>query len=228
MEVRKHYNRNKEGKKQETKVLRRDQLLEKIYLLDKGQHQALPVFLYLTAARVEEVVKYVEESQPNRVLMIMDKETGKRIPTPAPILERVSKGEPIKRNQIVIEEKRITIYDVRTLKRKIDVMLTRPIPIARTEREEEMIKILVNYLNTLEPNDYLFNFTRQRAKQILEKVMLYCHLLRHCRLTHLAVDYGFDNSDLRQYTNWASSKTADNYVHKNISNLYDKMERDSR
>lgn len=44
---------------------------------------------------------------------------------------------------------------------------------------------------------------------------LYPHYLRHCRLTHMAQIYGFDEIKLMRYAGWSSTAPASIYVHYN-------------
>lgn len=48
---------------------------------------------------------------------------------------------------------------------------------------------------------------------------LYPHYLRHCRLTHMAQIYGFDEMKLMQFAGWSSTKPAAIYVHYNWIDL---------
>ena len=227
MKIRIKFNRNEQGEKVEPRAIDRYEIMDRIELLKSQRDQAFVCFLYLSGCRVTEVVRYIQERKLNRTVKQKVEGSDRKESVPAPITERTIKGSPIQKKQIEIFEKKITIKNVRTLKKKQAYIPLRNIPILRTEREEKFLTILFDYLETLQDEDYLFDITRQRAKQIIEKAGLYCHYLRHCRLTHLAVDYGFDNNDLKKFTNWTSSATADNYVHKNVGDLFAKMERNA-
>ena len=92
------------------------------------------------------------------------------------------------------------------------------------EKEKEFIKIVVDYINTLEANDLLFDMTRQRAWQIIkDNTGLFNHLFRHMRATHLTTDYGFSAQELKQFFGWASTTQADVYSHLSQIDIARKM-----
>jgi len=51
-----------------------------------------------------------------------------------------------------------------------------------------------------------------------------CHYLRHCRNTHLNRLYKFDSFDLQKFNGWSSIAPAEKYVHLNVDDLAKKME----
>lgn len=204
MAVRKQY--EMVGRKLDLPILRRFEILNKIRLLDNLRDQALISFLYLTAARISEVVPFIKEKSKTQ-------------------LERVVVSGGIKRGQIEFVDSTIYITEVRSLKRKTAGHSNRTIPIVINEIEQPFIEILQSYLKTLDENDELFPITRQRSSQILEKVGLFNHYLRHLRLSHLSVDYNLSAAELQKYVNWATSFTSDYYVRLNVSDLVNKMKR---
>ena len=181
-------------------VLQRYELIDRINLLDNIRDQALVAFLYLSACRVSEVCQYYTKENDKRIL----------------------KGYSIQKKQLEIEDGVLKIFNVRTLKRRRTMFKTIPIIICK---ERKLYSILKTYLDTLGPEDYLFPITRQRAYQILGKVELFNHYLRHLRLTHLVTDYNFSSMELKQFVNWGNSKSADSYIHLNVDNLINKMQR---
>jgi len=196
--------------REELPVLQKYELLDRIKQLEDLRYQALISFIYLTGARVEEVCKYIIEKNPKRIIK---KE-------PAPILERTLKGQPILKKQITIDDEFMTIYNVRTLKR--NKYIPRAIPIL-IKKEQKFMEIIKEYLNTLNEDDPLFPIVRSRAYQIMSKVGLFPHYLRHLRLTHLTIEYGFRVAELMEFTGWGSSHSADSYIHLNVANLKDRM-----
>ena len=92
--------------------------------------------------------------------------------------------------------------------------------------EKPFIDIFLEYYNSIDdPDAYLFNITRQRAYQLLEKLGIFPHLLRHARMTHLVVDYKFDIADMMKITGWKRAQTAMTYTHLNVTNLVEKMQK---
>jgi len=100
--------------------------------------------------------------------------------------------------------------------------IPRAIPIL-IKKEQKFMEIIKEYLNTLNEDDPLFPIVRSRAYQIMSKVGLFPHYLRHLRLTHLTIEYGFRVAELMEFTGWGSSHSADSYIHLNVANLKDRM-----
>ena len=140
---------------------------------------------------------------------------------------RVTELLSITRSQI--EQRNIIGYDfmkitgVPVLKRRKSISRDIIIPL---EKEKEFCKIVINYIETLEHDQKLFDISRQRAWQITNEEMgLYNHFFRHMRTTHLTSDYGFSGQELKHFFAWASSKTADSYTHLNLDDIARKMGR---
>lgn len=193
--------------------------------------RALVSLLYLTACRVEEVVNYIHEIREKKVKSL-DKFGRPIILKERCITERRYIGEPIKRKDIIVSEydsKRIEIHNVKILKKKLNTRSkykTRIVPVYINDLEKPFVKMLFDYLNTLnDEEDMLFPLTRQRVFQILQKIGIFPHLLRHTRLSHLSIYYNFNPSYLREMTGWSSTKPADVYVHLNKDDLFDAFER---
>lgn len=205
-------------KEQDLPILARYELLERIDMLYNLRDKALVCFLYLTAARVEEVVRYVVTRNPGRTIQ-KSKKSAERIS--APIIETRTRGLPIKKKQIEEYENRFIVRGVRSLKRRREY--NRDIPIMDVPEDKQFIDTLCDYLNTIDEDTPLFDITRQRAYQILASVELYPHYLRHIRITHMVRELGLSGADLKQFNGWASSRMADNYTHLNLTDLINKM-----
>lgn len=208
MAVRKHIKEKHGGT---TPALQRYEILRAIKDCDNPRDSALIATLYLTGCRIEELVRYKH----------YDKNVS---------------GQAIKKEQIEIADTRITIRNVRTLKLTKLTRVNgekvkqhrgehRSIPILLNQLDKPFIDIFLQHITPLEANAPLFNISRVMAYLILSKVGIYPHLLRHARLTHLSQDYNFKESDLRQFTGWSTSNTAKHYVHLNVTDLFEKMER---
>ena len=91
--------------------------------------------------------------------------------------------------------------------------------------EKKLVEILLNYAKKLNDDDILFKMSRQRAWQIIGKIitnnkpksltnkfMNANHFLRHCRNTHLHKIYEFDVYDLKEWNEWSSIEPAGSYV----------------
>lgn len=111
---------------------------------------------------------------------------------------------------------------------------TRRIPI-NMEKEKDLVKFVLEYLEFLNDEDILFHFTIQRAWQIVSKILIKYkktsrnkflnanHFLRHCRITHLVINYDFNDQDLVKYCGWTNSIPATVYSHLRYKDLARKM-----
>jgi site-specific recombinase XerD len=170
----------------------------------KERDRALFCFLYLTGARVEEVV--------------MGK---KKVGVKKKDLEFVKVGG-----------KGFLVVSLYTLKNRKHPIRKVPIPI---KREGVLVKYVLDYVEKLNSENYLFSFTKQRAWQIIRfildkykrksknKFMNANHFLRHCRLTHLVTIYDFTDQDLVRFAGWSSSMPAVVYSHLRFKDLARKM-----
>jgi len=163
-------------------------IINKIPVLD---YKALACFLYLTGARVSEIVKSLKVKQIT-IATIQDQDF-------------------------------IIINGIECLKRKAGNEAVRTIPI-NVKREIEFIEPIKDYIAFKKDEDYLFNFSRQRAWVVIKQhTGLWCHYFRHLRNTHLATIYNFDSEALRKFNGWTDSKPASYYVHLRYDDLARKM-----
>jgi len=199
-------------------------LYNDIRLLPTLKERAFVAFVYVTGARVSEVVRHYKEKNLNRkVTKTIQDEDGylKKITENSPITERKLVGEPIIKEQIFFENNFMIVKNVRSLKRRSKTMI-RTIPIL-LDKEDKFIQIVKDYINTLDEKDPLFDFTRVTGWRIMNKIGLYTHHLRHMRATKLAEIYDFDSFQLQQFFNWSTSKPGDTYVHLTAKALKNKM-----
>lgn len=179
--------------------LERYKILEAINRMSSKRNKALLAFLYLTGCRISEVVRY--------------KKKGALI------------GQPIKKKQIEIRRNELRIYNVRVLKSRIKHKI-RVIPILINDLERQFINHFLEYYKGLDnPDTYLFNLSRDWVYRLLAKEGLFPHWLRHARLTHLVVDYDFNEQQLQKFTGWDTTKTAPVYTHLKVDDLFDKMKK---
>jgi integrase len=130
----------------------------------------------------------------------------------------------VKKKQIkeIIQEGKLFVYvhGLTALKRK-DV-IQRSIPIL-IEKERIFYDPIESYIYNLEDDDILFPFGRVRAYQLISKLGIFPHLLRHIRLTHLATDYGLTGPELQQMAGWTDIRPTSFYVHLNAKHIAKKM-----
>lgn len=192
--------------------------------------------LWLTGNRVSEILgirtrKIVGEytyfrptkKNPNRIVTV----NKYRKLTPEE-LEKEAQEEwevkPVRRWDIEISKERPIIrINARTLKQK-----GRPKHkyLARIDREEEakMWAIVVEYIESRNPEEPLFDFTRQYAWLLCDRYIgIPPHKLRGIRATRDAVEFHLDSIDLKDKFNWASPAMPLHYAKKDTRKLEDKM-----
>lgn len=154
----------------------------------------------------------------DRTLFVLEYLTGGRV---SEIVQRV---QPTDFEVHAINNKKfLRVYNFYTAKNRKHPDRVLDIPI---HKEGEFVDILQTYMQSLKPDDFVFAMTRQRAWQIISKILLQYkpksttnkfmngnHFLRHCRNTHLYRIYGFDQYDLMKWNGWSSTAPADKYVH---------------
>lgn len=175
-----------------------------------SMNRALISFLYLTAARVQEVVGLVNQHT------------------------RRMKVGPVKKNQIQWRPKSapdyVVIESLPVFKRrtKSGKPPRRNVPVLIGD-DEYFCMWVKKYIDTLEDEAVLFPMTYQWAWKITSQIKLangeraYNHYLRHLRLTHLVKRYGFTDLDLQQYVGWANTLMASKYTHLDWLTLAKKM-----
>lgn len=170
-------------------IMTRKELAEKIGRASTLKKRAFLSFLYVTATRINEVIKIIKANDVE--------------------LKQFNKQDFLVINQVP------------TLKRKLKVKRNIPIPILR---EEYFVNFIVEYVDTLQGDDVLFDFSPEYAWKIVNQCTgMFPHYLRHLRLTNLVTDYGLTTSELRQFTGWTNDSPASVYVHLGWQDIAKKM-----
>jgi len=85
-----------------------------------------------------------------------------------------------------------------------------PIPL---DKEGVLIKLLNEYLKTRYTDDKLFEFGKIRSYQLIRAATGWNnHWLRHLRLTHLVLNYDFNEQLLVRFAGWTNSLPAKEYM----------------
>lgn len=207
----------KKTKTLELDIMSRPQLIYGISQMDNDRDKALASFIYLTGARISEIVgttktlkKY--EGKGDKRTIIDEKEVV---------------FPPLKKENIEInlEEDIMLVHQVPCLKRKDIVKRIIPVIISK---EKELFDVFYTWFKVLDPGEILFDMTRQRAWQIINQLelgdmKLFPHYLIHNRCTNLVKEKGFSDLDLKQFRGWSDTRPASVYTHLNWRDLAKKM-----
>ena len=199
-----------------------------IKAFDTLKARALFAFLYLTGARIAEVVRYNSNQQPWPV------------------------KDGIRKNQVVAspdDPARVTVWNVRCLKRKLrtykkihkadpltGIVATVKVPNEKLKQPTyRNIAIRINapeqpfwdaynaYAGGLDAGQELFPMSPQHARRVIQTSGVHPHALRHQRFTHYVDLYHMPSQQLRRQAGWASSATADHYVESQTDDIHNTM-----
>lgn len=115
----------------------------------------------------------------------------------------------------------MVVNNVITRKRQKEIR--RNIPI-KMMREMEFLDFFLPYYKQLRHDDLLFPFGKVKTWYICKRAIGRSpHFLRHCRITHLFVNYKFDAHRVKEITAHGSSQSLDTYAHLNWKNVAEEM-----
>ncbi len=107
------------------------------------------------------------------------------------------------------KKRQIMLVTLRNEKNKQRKYKKIPVPV---DKERELITYFLDYVDSIE-EDVLFNFTEQNAwKQMIKKIGVNPHFLRHIRLTHLVTEYDFNEYLLGMFAGWTDIRPAKHYM----------------
>jgi len=176
-----------------------DETVEGILNIPDTRVQALVAIMYLTGARVSEIVRKTQKD-------------GTKLPS---IKLKNIKG-------LIVYDKEIVKFSIKNEKNKS--RLRKDIPIVTSDpRNKVLLELIADYCKGFSEEDELFPISRDRAyKLIIKYVECNPHFLRHLRLTHLVQEYNFTDSHLVLQSGWTDSRPAKHYVDLNWKNLIPK------
>jgi len=179
----------------------------------KKRNAALIAMLYLTGARISELVGMKHESE-----FIVEPITKEQI------TQYTKNNELIFRiaNLPVLKHRTDVTYDIESQKDR-KIVPRRTIDLIY-KYEKEFIDIILDWLKEVKPGEPIFPIGREMARQTCYKFhRKYNHFWRHLRATHMMNDYGFTSLHLKQYFGWASAKMAEKYSHLDTNTLLESM-----
>ncbi len=177
-------------------VISKDELYNEVSSIPNERDRALITMLYLVGARISEMVNSVRRSDITKAELDGNIYWVVRIRTlkKYDILEKVRVDEEHKKFVTQLREE----------------YRNGPISI---ERDKRFLELVIEWINLLKPDEFLFPISRQFAWEIVKRYGMMPHYLRHLRLTHLVTEQGFTDQDLVQFTGWSDSKPARIYSH---------------
>jgi len=207
----------------------RDELVQRIMGNDLClRDKALIATLYLTGARVQEIVQnypFIEY----RSRSYKDKNGMDWYYWISKSRDRDWRGLTLGQiEEVEIDGKRIVLFKDVPIEKRRDVkgILRRIIPVDY-DREKEFVDIIDRYCQHLiqDKSTALFPTSRQNAWHIIKRFhpTWWCHLMRHWRLTDLAVKKNMTDIELKTFTGWKDTRPAAVYVHMQWEDLARKM-----
>lgn len=156
--------------------------------ITSDRERCLFVLTYLTAGRMQELVRY-NHNKENRSSI---------------------KGSDI--SLIEKEGRKILLINLRNEKNKEKHRKDIPIPLD-IEENKKLFNLIVPYLNEVQKEE-LFPFSYKRAYALLNKIKEEWnpHFIRHIRLTHLVTVYGYREYQLTMYAGWTDPRPAKHYL----------------
>lgn len=186
---------------------------------DNLRDRALFATLYLTAARIEEIVRYKKiKWGKKKVLAIKQGRTPKRIWVQDYTKKVEGFIEPgLKKKDILFEEtggRKCIIFNLRNLKNKQKNEQRKLIPVTLdNEIHLKFWNIIKSYLYVIKEDwKELFPFQKRNAEKIINQIEWNPHFIRKVRLTHLVKYHGFIEQELRIFAGWTDTRPSKHYV----------------
>lgn len=206
-----------------------EDIYNKINSLKNIRDKCLLVMLYITAGRVEELVRRKIIRYHKKKVRTIKKGKTKiaYIPDYSKPREIVREELGIKKSDITVQmfkERKIILIKMRNLKNKqpgFDIKLI-PFPL-ESDINKKLFEILRQYLFSLYPEEELFQIGKRRAEQIVNTIGFNPHFFRTCRLTHLVKYNNFSDQKLKTFAGWSDSRPSKRYININWEDLVNSM-----
>jgi integrase len=192
-------------------------ILELATKIKDERDRALFCVLYLTAARVEEVVRYQKIKWGNKKVIILKegykpKKVNKqdyKNKTKIGMLQDGLKKKDIKEK--TIKNIPCVMFTLRNLKNRKNKLKIIPVRLDN-EVNKKLYHFVELYTNSLEDWRELFPFEKRNAERIINKLKWNPHSLRKARLTHLFRFNNYTDHLLMTYAGWTDTRPSNIYV----------------
>jgi len=195
-----------------------EEVHKKALEFDDYRDRALFIILYMTAARIEEIVRYQKIKWGKKQVILIREGYKPQKKWVQDWRKKRKIGEP----QQSIMKKDITIrkvkgipclrFHIRNLKNRKDKT---KVTYFRLDREinKKLYRLLEPYLKSI-PYDFseLFPFGIRQGERILNKIKWNPHSLRAIRLTHLVRYEKYSDQILKSYAGWSDSRPSKRYI----------------
>ncbi len=194
-----------------------EDIYNKLDKFDNIRDKCLFVILYITAARIEEVVRRKVIRWGKKNVRLINHGKSKNASIQDYTKKRILREEPgMVRSDITIEkfgDRKVLLFRIRNLKNKQKDSTTKLIPFPLdTEINKKFARVITLYYPTLYADEELFPIGSRRAEQIIAKAGFNPHFIRSCRLTHLVRYHNFSDQKLKAFAGWTDSRPAKHYI----------------
>jgi len=157
--------------------------------IENDRDRCLFVLTYLTAGRLQEIVKYKGKGEERSSIKIEDLSITQE------------KG------------RKILLINLRNNKHRKRHRKDLPVPLDIPENAL-LYDMMVGYLSSFSETDEIFPISYRRAYAILTRINpgWNPHWIRHIRLTHLVTEYGYKEFQLMLYAGWTDPRPAKDYL----------------
>ncbi len=162
--------------------------------------QALTAVLYLTGARISEIINKYETRWKERV--------------PTKILVQ----EGLRKHQIKTLEDGSLLFENLPVQKRRKNKIVRQVP--TSTKDFAIIQIIQSYIKQLNDDDILFDIDYNTAYGLIKKhTGMHPHFLRHICVSIRVTRDGFNELHLKHFIGWSNTAPASRYTHLDIEEL---------